>query len=98
MRTLIVAAALALSVAACKKTGDNTYQVQTPTIGVDTHIVKTPEVNVGTKTDPPGETLRQPPEHPLDERLGTRPVPLHEDQDDEAEHRGGRQGKGHPPH
>ncbi|HEX9484425.1 MAG TPA: hypothetical protein VF929_07575 [Gemmatimonadaceae bacterium] len=51
MRTLVVAAALALSVAACKKTGDNTYQVQTPTIGVDTHVVKTPEVNVGTKTD-----------------------------------------------
>ena len=51
MRKLLVAATLVLSVAACKKTGENEYQVQTPTIGTDTHTVTTPDVNVGTKTD-----------------------------------------------
>ncbi len=51
MRKLIVAATLVLSVAACKKTGDNEYQVKTPTIGVDSHTVTTPSVDVGTKTD-----------------------------------------------
>ena len=48
---LIGAALLALPLAACKKTGDNQYQVQTPTIGTDTHTVTTPSVDVGTKTD-----------------------------------------------
>ena len=52
MRKLVFAAALiALPVAACKKTGDNQYQVQTPTIGTDTHTVTTPSVDVGTRTD-----------------------------------------------
>jgi hypothetical protein len=52
MRKLVIAAALiALPVAACKKTGDNQYQVQTPTIGTDTHTVTTPSVDVGSKID-----------------------------------------------
>jgi hypothetical protein len=48
---LLGAAILALPLSACKKTGDNQYQVQTPTIGTDTHTVTTPSVEVGTKTD-----------------------------------------------
>ena len=52
MRKLVFAAALlALPLAACKKTGDNQYQVQTPTIGTDTHTVTTPNVDVGSKID-----------------------------------------------
>jgi len=51
-RTLLIGAGiLALPLAACKKTGDNQYQVQTPTIGTDTHTVTTPSVDVGTKVD-----------------------------------------------
>lgn len=49
--TLLGAALMALSLAACKKTGDNQYQVETPTIGTDTHTVTTPSVDVGTKID-----------------------------------------------
>ena len=48
---LIGAALLALPLAACKKTGDNQYQVETPTIGTDTHTVTTPDVDVGSKID-----------------------------------------------
>ena len=48
---LLGAALIALPLAACKKTGDNTYQVQTPTIGTDTHTVTTPDVDVGSKVD-----------------------------------------------
>jgi hypothetical protein len=48
---LLGAAFMALSVAACKKTGENEYQVQTPTIGTDTHTVTTPDVDVGSKID-----------------------------------------------
>lgn len=52
MRKLVFAAALlALPLAACKKTGENQYQVQTPTIGTDTHTVTTPSVDVGSKID-----------------------------------------------
>lgn len=51
MTRIIVAAAAVLALAGCKKTGDNEYQVQTPTVGLDTHTVRTPEVNVGTKVD-----------------------------------------------
>jgi hypothetical protein len=50
-KMLLGAAMLALPLAACKKTGENEYQVQTPTIGTDTHTVKTPDVDVGTKVD-----------------------------------------------
>ena len=52
MRKLLLGAViLSLPLSACKKTGDNQYQVQTPTIGTDTHTVTTPSVDVGTKTD-----------------------------------------------
>ena len=52
MRKLLLGAVvLSLPLSACKKTGENQYQVQTPTIGTDTHTVKTPDVDVGTKTD-----------------------------------------------
>lgn len=51
-RTLLIGAAIvALPLAACKKTGDNQYQVETPTIGTDTHTVTTPSVDVGSKVD-----------------------------------------------
>ena len=51
-RTMLIGAALlALPLAACKKTGDNQYQVETPTIGTDTHTVTTPSVDVGSKVD-----------------------------------------------
>ena len=50
-KMLLGAALLALPVAACKKTGDNTYQVETPAITTDTHTVKTPQVNVGMQKD-----------------------------------------------
>jgi hypothetical protein len=48
---LLGAALIALPLAACKKTGDNTYQATTPTIGLDTHTVTTPSVDVGSRTD-----------------------------------------------
>ena len=48
---LLGAALIALPLAACKKTGDNQYQVETPTIGTDTHTVTTPSVDVGSRTD-----------------------------------------------
>jgi hypothetical protein len=50
-KILLGAALLALPLGACKKTGDNQYQVQTPTIGTDTHTVTTPSVEMGTKID-----------------------------------------------
>ena len=48
---LLSAVVLTLPLAACKKTGENQYQVQTPTVGTDTHTVTTPDVDVGTKKD-----------------------------------------------
>jgi len=52
MRNVLLGAVLlALPLAACKKTGDNEYQIKTPTIGTDTHTVTTPSVDVGTRTD-----------------------------------------------
>jgi hypothetical protein len=50
-KTLLGAALLVLPLAACKKTGENEYQVKTPTVGVDSHTVTTPDVDVGTKKD-----------------------------------------------
>jgi hypothetical protein len=50
-KMLLGAVILTLPIAACKKTGDNQYQVQTPTIGTDTHTVTTPSVDVGTKSE-----------------------------------------------
>ena len=48
MRTGIAVLA-ALALVACKKTGDNEYEVVRP--GLVTDTVTTPSVNVGTKTD-----------------------------------------------
>ena len=60
-KMLIGAVLLAVPLTACKKTGDNEYQIKTPTIGTDTHTVTTPSVEmrkdtistpvVGTKPD-----------------------------------------------
>jgi hypothetical protein len=52
-KTLLGIALLVLPVAACKKTGENEYQVKTPEVNVstDSHTVRTPDVDVGTKTD-----------------------------------------------
>ena len=52
MRKLLLAAVvLTLPLSACKKTGENEYQVQTPTVGTDTHTVTTPDVDVGMRKD-----------------------------------------------
>jgi hypothetical protein len=55
MRKMLIGAVI------LSKTGDNTYQVQTPTVGTDTHTVTTPSVEmkkdtintpvIGTKPD-----------------------------------------------
>jgi hypothetical protein len=52
-KTLLSVALLVLPLAACKKTGENEYQVKTPEVNVstDSHTVRTPDVDVGTKTD-----------------------------------------------
>ena len=52
-KALLGVALLVLPVAACKKTGDNEYQVKTPEVNVstDSHTVRTPSVDVGSKTD-----------------------------------------------
>jgi hypothetical protein len=52
-KTLLGAALLILPLAACKKTGENEYQVKTPDVNIstDSHTVRTPSVDVGTKTD-----------------------------------------------
>ena len=52
-KALLGVALLVLPVAACKKTGENEYQVKTPEVNVstDSHTVRTPDVDVGTKTD-----------------------------------------------
>jgi hypothetical protein len=52
MRKLLLGAiALTLPLSACKKTGENEYQVETPKVTTDTHTVTTPDVDVGSKTD-----------------------------------------------
>ena len=50
-KTLLGAALLVLPLAACKKTGENEIQVQTPTVGTETKTITTPDVDVGTKKD-----------------------------------------------
>lgn len=50
-KMLLGAVILTLPIAACKKTGENEYQVKTPTIGTDTKTVTTPDIDVGTKKD-----------------------------------------------
>ena len=52
-KALLGVAVLVLPLAACKKTGENEYQVKTPEVNVstDSHTVRTPDVDVGTRTD-----------------------------------------------
>ena len=52
-KTLLGAALLVLPIAACKKTGENEFQVKTPEVNVstDSHTVRTPDVDVGTQKD-----------------------------------------------
>jgi hypothetical protein len=50
-KTLLGVALLVLPLAACKKTGENEYQVKTPTVGTETKTVTTPDVDVGSKKD-----------------------------------------------
>ena len=52
-KAALLAAAAILSVAACKKTGEGEYQVQTPDVDVnaDTSTVRTPTVDAGVKKD-----------------------------------------------
>lgn len=51
MRKMVLAAAvLAVSLTACKKTGEGEYQVEKPVIGTVTDTVNTPTVNVRTDT------------------------------------------------
>jgi hypothetical protein len=52
-KTLLGVALLVLPLAACKKTGENEYQVKTPDVNVstDSHTVRTPDVDVGSKVD-----------------------------------------------
>jgi len=47
---LTLAIAALTAVAACKKTGENEYQVQTPDVGVKTDTIKTPDVDVVNDT------------------------------------------------
>ncbi len=47
---IAVAFATLATLAACKKTGDGTYEVQRPVIGTTTDTVHTPTVSVGTDT------------------------------------------------
>jgi hypothetical protein len=53
MRTmaLMALAATAITLAGCKKTGEGEYEVQRPTVGTTTDTIRTPDVDVGTKTD-----------------------------------------------
>lgn len=45
--SMIVAAAAAVALlGACKKTGENTYEVERPTVGTTTDTVKTPDVDI----------------------------------------------------
>jgi len=49
-KLIFAAAALTLTVTACKKTGDGTYEVQKPVIGTVTDTIHTPVVKTGVDT------------------------------------------------
>jgi hypothetical protein len=44
-------AAVAITLAGCKKTGEGEYEVERPTVGTTTDTVRVPEVDLGTTTD-----------------------------------------------
>ena len=52
MRKFAVVAAVlvAVSISACKKTGEGEYQVEKPVVGTQTDTIHTPTVDVGTDT------------------------------------------------
>lgn len=51
-KVAVVAAVLAaVSISACKKTGDGEYQVEKPVIGTQTDTIHTPTIQVGTDTE-----------------------------------------------
>ena len=47
---IVLTLAAAVSMGACKKTGEGEYEVQKPVIGTQTDTVHTPSVEVGTDT------------------------------------------------
>ena len=49
-KLLVVAAVLAVSVTACKKTDNGDLQVEKPVVGTVTDTVNVPKVEVGTET------------------------------------------------
>lgn len=53
MRTvsLVALAAVAITLAGCKKTAEGEYEVERPTVGTTTDTVRTPDVDVGSTTD-----------------------------------------------
>lgn len=51
MRKLVILAAVAVSLGACKKTGEGQYEVEKPVVGTQTDTINTPSVDVGTKVD-----------------------------------------------
>ena len=50
MRTLLIVGLLATAATACKKTGDNQYEVQKPVLGTVRETVTTPSVSISTET------------------------------------------------
>jgi hypothetical protein len=46
----VAAVLAAVSISACKKTGEGEYQVEKPVIGTQTDTIHTPSVEVGTDT------------------------------------------------
>ena len=84
MRKLAMAGAMTLVAlsAACKKTGDGQYQVQTPNVNVssDTHTVQTPTVETGTRKDTlvtttPTVTVKTPAERHADSVAAAKKKP-----------------------
>jgi hypothetical protein len=49
--SLVALAAVAITLAGCKKTAEGEYEVERPTIGTTTDTVRTPDVDVGSTTD-----------------------------------------------
>jgi hypothetical protein len=46
----VAAVLAAVSISACKKTGDGEYQVEKPVIGTQTDTIHTPTISIGTDT------------------------------------------------
>jgi hypothetical protein len=50
-KTLLVVTLAAATLMACRKTGENEYEVDKPVIGTEKDTVRTPDVDVGTTED-----------------------------------------------